>query len=117
MIFKPEMVSAIHAGHKTVTRRRANTKIHVGQHRSVQLGMGRESIGVIEILDVREERLGEISDAEARLEGVEDREAFVELWKAIHGVWRPDQRVTRIEFREVERFKSVCKCCSGIGAA
>lgn len=116
MTFKPEMVVAIQAGRKTVTRRKAGTRARVGQRRSVQLGMGRASIGTIEILDVREEPLGAITDAEARLEGVRDREAFIELWTRINGDWDPRQLVTRIEFREVERTMNVCACCGGAGA-
>lgn len=116
MTFKPQMVAAIQAGRKTVTRRNAGTKLEPGQIRSVQLGMGRESIGTIEIVDVREERLGAITNAEAQLEGVSDRAAFVELWKTIHGKWDPDVTVTRIEFREITRFKTLCSCCGGLGA-
>lgn len=116
MIFKPEMVVAIQAGAKSVTRRAAGTRIAVGDRRAVQLGMGRTSIGEIEIVDVREERLGELTDAEARLEGVADRTAFIALWMSIHGSWVPEQLVTRIEFREVARFQRVCSCCAGSGA-
>jgi hypothetical protein len=39
----------------------------------------------LDVLDVRVERLQEISDDDARAEGVADRDAFRELWDSING--------------------------------
>lgn len=38
------------------------------------------------ILDARPERLGDITDSEARLEGCRDREDFIRVWREIHGL-------------------------------
>ena len=61
----------------------------------------------LDVVSVRAERLEEISDADALLEGVESRDAFMALWESINGErpgcsWEDNPWVWRVEFRRVE---------------
>lgn len=55
----------------------------------------------LEVTDVRIERLGEITDEDARAEGVEDRAAFLKLWHELHGDTLLATWVWVISFRRV----------------
>jgi hypothetical protein len=63
---------------------------------------------VLDVLGVRVERLHEITDEDARREGVADRAAFVAKWHEIYGAesWDENPWVWRIEFRRVEAERS-----------
>jgi len=57
----------------------------------------------LEITGVRAERLQEITDADARAEGVNGVEEFEELWRSIngHGSWDANPYVWTIDFRRI----------------
>ena len=59
----------------------------------------------LKVTDVRVERLQEITDDGARQEGVENREAFRELWGEINGKesWNNNPYVWVIKFERVEK--------------
>ena len=64
----------------------------------------------LDVVSVRVERLEEINDADALLEGVESRDAFMALWESINGdrpgcSWEANPWVWRVEFRRVEVAK------------
>jgi hypothetical protein len=63
---------------------------------------------VLDVLGVRVERLHEITDEDARHEGVEDRAGFEAKWKEIYGAesWGANPWVWRIEFRRVVAERS-----------
>jgi len=50
------------------------------------------------IVDVRRERLGDLSDRDARAEGFRNLEEFRSVWRSIYGGFSPDQLVVAIEF-------------------
>jgi hypothetical protein len=57
----------------------------------------------LDIVSVGAERLHEITDEDARREGVADREAFAAKWREIYGApgWDENPWVWRIGFRRV----------------
>lgn len=56
----------------------------------------------LRIVDVRMERLGEVTDVEARLEGHESRVDLLDCWWDHHGKYPFEWRVWRYEFEPVE---------------
>lgn len=58
----------------------------------------------LRVLDVRIERIQEITEEDALAEGVASRDGFIELWEAIHGrgAWEQNNWVWVYEFERVE---------------
>lgn len=105
MIFKPEMVDKILAGHKTVTRRLVKLedngyggavflpcRYEVGKDYAVQpvieegpgRGRGGKEVARIRIVSSTRERLNRILTSEAREEGFASREAFFAYWRKLY---------------------------------
>jgi hypothetical protein len=63
---------------------------------------------VLDVLGVRVERLHEITEEDARREGVADRAEFAAKWREIYDAesWDENPWVWRIEFRRVEAERS-----------
>ncbi len=59
---------------------------------------------VLEITDIRVERLNDISEADAKAEGVDSRNEFKSLWQSINGEasWDDNPWVWVVEFKVVE---------------
>jgi hypothetical protein len=97
---------AVRERRKTVTRRVGWRFVRVGDRLTLcRKVMGRKAgeplvrIAEVEVIDVRRERLMEVTDADARREGfAPDRWRFVEFF-CDHMKVTPDTEVTRIEWR------------------
>lgn len=94
-------------GSKTVTRRLGWKFLKVGERvMAIEKGMGLKKgekqveLGVIEIVDVRRERLDAITQADCVREGFPSMspDSFVEMF-CRHMRCQPHEEVTRIEFR------------------
>lgn len=53
-----------------------------------------------EITAVRVERLGDLTESDARAEGVSSIAEFVALWKSINGTWEPATWIWVLQFRK-----------------
>jgi hypothetical protein len=109
MNFRPELADKILAGEKTVTRRlvrdnpaspwsRAGCSLQLGRDYAICPGRGKPQIGRVRVLDVRQEPLGWLDDAEARREGFADAATFEQAFGAINGSYDPGALVWRVEF-------------------
>ena len=67
------------------TEKSHRTVYNVGQIYAVQPGRAKKAVAHIKLTGLREETVGEISEADAKAEGFDSREAFFEAWRAIHG--------------------------------
>lgn len=59
----------------------------------------------LEVVSVRVERLQDVTEADAVLEGLERREHFIRLWNELNGKkypWESNPFVWRVEFRKLE---------------
>lgn len=57
---------------------------------------------VVELTEVKANQLGQISEDDARAEGVNSVAEFIDLWKSIHKIWEPSLLVWVFSFRKVQ---------------
>jgi len=122
IMFKPVLIDQIKSGNKRMTRRvlkpdqflfdncikawipnKSNpttTRVvyKVGNTYAVQPGRGKLGVGRLIITGLRIEALGDITTADARLEGFTDEYAFSSYWNRLYNSWRPQTQVIVIGF-------------------
>lgn len=102
-LFKKNHRESIRMGHKTQTRRRIKkSRLKIGKIYRVKKDFYHCEDFDIKILDVREERLGDISEKDAWAEGHYTIEDYKNVWKDIYGEWDPEELVLVYEFEMVE---------------
>lgn len=104
LLFKPEHVALILAGIKTETRRVwKKQRIKVG---SIQLAktkmVSKDHFAKLHILEVKTQKLGQISDLEVRREGYNTLAEYQLAWERINRIpWDPMQDVYVVSFELV----------------
>ncbi|MEM2972508.1 MAG: ASCH domain-containing protein, partial [Candidatus Bathyarchaeia archaeon] len=73
-------------------------KYHPGSIQSIQTSWFSKPIGYIKIISVQTERLGDITEEDAKAEGFENLAEFQKTWKQIYGEWNPNALVTVYTF-------------------
>lgn len=112
MNLQSELAEKVLRGEKTVTRRLVNANVHspwfIGgcslrerRDYAVCPGRGKHAICRVQVVNVRKERLGWLTPAEARNEGFDSPHAFELAFGRINGSYIPDALVWRVEFRLV----------------
>ena len=104
MQFKREMADLVLAGKKTQPRRIKPPRHKVGSIQPVQCGYRDKARGHIRILDVRQQRLHTVTQAEAKAEGFDSPKAFRDYVIKINpwATWTMDTLLTVYEFELVE---------------
>lgn len=103
MIFGKTLVKPVLEGRKTQTRRlvkpgELECYYRPGRKYAVQSGRGKPAIARITVLDVRRQRLGDLTFDDARAEGFRSRDAFFAYWTDLHGHVDQDLEVWAIRF-------------------
>lgn len=100
MMFDVYCVSQILSGNKTVTRRMPSGKRPAvpGHIHKLKIDRTKDTYGLILIEDCRLERLCQLTDKEARREGFNDKEHYMNYFRHLNGNIVDDELVWRIKF-------------------
>ena len=102
MFFKEAMRKKIEEGKKTVTRRpwsRPMAKVGgIYQVRITQYKKGYHFL--IKVLDLKKQKLGDMTLEDAKAEGFESIKEFGDYWTKINGFYDRNEEVTVITFRK-----------------
>lgn len=105
LLFKPEHVEPILTGKKTKTRRIwKKPRAKVGSvHLAKTKMLSKEYFAKLKILDVKQERLGDITEADAQAEGGYTVDTFRQVWMLINGSWKPETMVYVVTFENCSK--------------
>lgn len=97
MFFSRKNLRKILEGKKTATRRRTG-RWQLGEHwiRATFLERG---IAKIEIFRKYRQKLGDMTEEDAKKEGLNNLEEFKQLWISFYGSWNPEEVVWVYEFK------------------
>ena len=104
LLFKPEHVTPILTSRKTQTRRIwKKPRAKVGSvHLAKTKMLSKEYFAKLKILDVKQELLGDITEADAQAEGGYTVDTFRKVWISINGSWEPETMVYVVTFERVK---------------
>lgn len=100
ILFKPKHIELILSGRKTQTRRTGKCRWRVGSIHQAKTNFkkGSKPFAFLRIVSVRQERLGDITEEDAKKEGYPSVEAYKEVFKEIYGRWDDDMMIWVIDF-------------------
>lgn len=84
ILFKKRFIELILSGKKTSTRRIGAKRWNVGSTHQLKTSFFSEPFAVVEILGVRQEKLGDISQADSGSEGFNTPAEFIASYRDIH---------------------------------
>jgi len=102
MMFKRELLDLVISGKKTQTRRLHKNLLKEKQKYVIKKNWYENTEHYIRITKVYSQKLGDVSEEEARKEGFSSREEFRDAWIRINGSWDSDIVVTVYEFELAE---------------
>ncbi|MBD3205880.1 ASCH domain-containing protein [Candidatus Bathyarchaeota archaeon] len=102
LLFRKKHLEKILEGEKTQTRRIRKPRVKTGS--MYRLRRGYYPIPeLIEIEEIFQQKLGEITPEEVLKEGFNSFEEFVKEWESIYDEWEPEKKIWVIEFRLTEK--------------
>ncbi|MBT0160641.1 ASCH domain-containing protein [Candidatus Bathyarchaeota archaeon A05DMB-2] len=101
VLFKRPLLRLVLQQRKTQTRRTSRRELSPGRVYPITDQWFGRAAAYIKITRKWRQRLGDVTEQEAKAEGFNSLEEFQQAWKAINGSWNPDQTVTAYEFELV----------------
>src|SRR3989304_9038336 len=101
VLFKHHLLALVLQRAKTQTRRTHRRELHQGRVYPITDQLFGRAAAYIKITRKWRQRLGDVSEEEARAEGVFGIADFREAWGAVKGSWNPEQVVIAYEFELV----------------
>jgi len=102
MMFKRELLDLVISGKKTQTRRRHKNPLKEKQKYVIKRNWYKNTEQYIQITKVYPQKLGDVSEEEAKKEGFSSLDEFRDAWIRINGSWDPEMVVTVYEFELAE---------------
>lgn len=105
LLFRKKHLEKILDGEKTQTRRISKPRVKPGS--TYKLRRGYNPIPeFIEIEEVFQQKLGEITPEDVLKEGFNSFQEFIQEWESIYDEWKPEKKIWVIEFRLTEKQDS-----------
>lgn len=101
VLFKRRLLELVLQRRKTQTRRVHKRELTPRRIYPITDRWYRKPEGFIRVTRKFYQRLGDISETEAKAEGFNSLADFQKAWKSINGEWNPDQIVVAYEFELV----------------
>lgn len=104
MQFGPQLMPKVLDGTKTMTRRKRKTMdcpYQAGHDYAAQPGRGQRAVARIRILGIRWERLSDLTEEDAQLEGFASTDEFFDYWVGLYGKVDKRDQVWVITFQVV----------------
>ena len=98
LLWKKEYIEKILSGEKTATRRRTRPMVRVGGSYLIRDGFFTHLDERITVDRLYEQRLGDMTEEDARREGAASHDAFVREWTRLYGHFDPGDSVWVVEF-------------------
>ncbi len=107
LLFKKPMLLKIHDGTKTATRRPIRPMVKEGGRYHLKTELFKTHPDSIQVDRLYQQPLGEMTDADAQMEGYSTLQEFQEEWVTLFKTYDPAQTVWVVEFRYLALLQTV----------
>lgn len=107
LLFKKPMLPKIHDGTKTATRRPIRPMVKEGGKYRLKTELFKAHPDSIQVDRLYQQPLGEMTQADAQMEGYQTLQEFQEVWDSLFKTYDPKQTVWVVEFRYVGPLQTV----------
>ncbi len=107
LLFKKPMILQIHDGTKTATRRPNKPMVKEGGIYRLKTELFKSHPDSIQVDRLYQQPLGEMTDADAQMEGYSTLQEFQDVWVSLFKTYDPAQTVWVVEFRYLGLLQTV----------
>ncbi|MBC8224966.1 ASCH domain-containing protein [Candidatus Bathyarchaeota archaeon] len=107
LLFKKTMLPKIHDGTKTATRRPIRPMVKEGGKYRLKTELFKAHPDSIQVGRLYPQSLGEMTQADAQMEGYSTLQEFQEEWVSLFKAYDPEQTVWVVEFRYLGLLQTV----------